>query len=294
MAAGLGSRFGGLKQIEPIGPNGEFIIDYSIYDAIRAGFDKVVIVIKKDLEQAFRETIGKRIEDKINVVYAYQEIGDILESKRYLVEKRKKPWGTLQAVLAAKDVVEGDFVVINADDFYGHDAYFKASNFLSDSKNDREYACISYPCFVTASKFGSVKRGVCFLNGDNIEKIVESKIDLYDNYALAESLVDGEKFQIKLDTPVSMNMFVFKNNFFHYAEEYFEDFFKQSDEVVLDSEAFLPELVKLKIASGEIVLKNIVANSKWLGITYKEDLDELKTSINDLILKGEYPSSLWE
>ncbi|MDE5539928.1 MAG: NTP transferase domain-containing protein, partial [Bacilli bacterium] len=132
MAAGIGSRFGGLKQIEPVGPNGEFIIDYSVYDAKRAGFDKVVFVIKKELEEAFKETIGKRIEDEIEVAYAFQEIANVPD-KKYLVEKREKPWGTIQAVLSAKDCTEGDFVVINADDFYGYDSYIKASKFLDDS-----------------------------------------------------------------------------------------------------------------------------------------------------------------
>lgn len=292
MAAGMGSRFGGLKQIEPVGPNGEFIIDYSVYDAKRAGFEKVVFVIKKELEEAFKETIGKRIEDKIEILYAFQEIKDIPD-KEYLVEEREKPWGTIQAVLSARDYTDGDFVVINADDFYGHDSYLKASKFLDDSQNESEYACISYPFNVTASKFGSVKRGVCFAEGDLIKKIVESKVTIKGDKALAKPLNGDASFMMDLTQPVSMNMFVFKHKFFDYLDTYFKEFFKQDDEVILNSEALLPELVKDKLLAGEITLKNIVSDSMWLGITYREDLQELVSSINLLIEKGEYPRNLW-
>lgn len=292
MAAGMGSRFGGLKQIEPVGPNGEFIIDYSVYDAKRAGFEKVVFVIKKELEQAFKETIGKRVEDKIEVAYAFQEINDI-PAKGYLAEKRMKPWGTIQAVLSAKDYTEGDFVVINADDFYGHDSYLKASKFLDESKIENEYACISYPFNVTASKFGSVKRGVCFVEGDAITEIIESKITVDGDKALAEPLNGDQSFKMELNQPVSMNMFAFKYKFFEYLEKYFQDYFKQDDEVILNSEALLPELVKDKLLAGEITLKNIVSDSMWLGITYREDLEELVSSIKLLIENGEYPNKLW-
>ena len=174
MAAGMGTRFGGLKQIEPVGPNGEFIIDYSIYDAKRAGFTKVVFVIKEELEEVFKETIGKRLEDKIKVEYAFQRIDDI--PKLYLRDMREKPWGTVQAVLCTQHVVDGDFVVINADDFYGYDTFRKASQFLDESKSEEEYACITYPFHVTASKYGSVKRGVCFVEGDYIVDIKESNV----------------------------------------------------------------------------------------------------------------------
>lgn len=293
MAAGMGSRFGGLKQIEPVGPNGEFIIDYAVYDAKRAGFEKIVFVIKKELEEIFKETIGKRVEDKIKVEYAFQEISNV-PSKEYLVEKREKPWGTIQAVLSAKDCVPGDFAVINADDFYGYDSYKKAANFLDSSTDPNEYACISYPFNVTSSKFGSVKRGVCYVEGDNIVKVVESSIVLEGDHGIATPLNGGEVFQIPADQPVSMNMFAFKKGFFEYLEEYFTNFFKQEDEVILKSEALLPELVKDKIIEGKITLKNVVSSSKWLGITYREDLDELVSSIQNMIDKGEYPNKLWE
>jgi len=293
MAAGMGSRFGGLKQIEPVGPNGEFIIDYSLFDAKRAGFSKVVFVIKKELESVFKETIGKRIKNNLEVAYAYQELDNIPENKKYLTLKREKPWGTLHAVYSAKDYIDGSFVVINADDFYGADSYQKASNFLDESDKENEYACISYPYQVTASKYGSVKRGVCYTEGEYITELVESKVELCSEHAEAEELATGHKFNIPVNQPVSMNMFAFKKGFFKYMDDYIETFFKQDNETVLNSEIMLPVLVKEKIATSEITLKNIVTNSKWLGITYREDLEELKTSIRELIDNGDYPEDIW-
>jgi len=294
MAAGMGSRFGGLKQIEPVGPNGEFIIDYSAYDAKRAGFSKIVFVIKKEIEDVFKDTIGKRLEGKIEVDYAFQEISDIPEDKKYLAERREKPWGTVQAVLCAKQYVKGDFVVINADDFYGYDSYVKSAKFLDENKKENEYAAINFPYSVTASEFGSVKRAVCYPKEGNIEKLIESKITTEDGYALCEPLNEEESFRIELDHPVAVNMFAFKNNFFNYLEEYFNNYFRNSDEYILDHEALLPELIKEKLDRKEIILHNIVSNSTWLGMTYREDLDILKNNIKKLIDKGEYPEKLWD
>ncbi len=293
MAAGMGSRFGGLKQVEPVGPNGEFIIDYSVYDAKRAGFEKVVFVIKKELEEVFRETIGKRLEDKIKVAYAFQEIGDI-PSKKYLAEKRSKPWGTVQAVLCAKDYVAGDFVVINADDFYGYDTYVKASEFLSAEASESVYASITFPYIKTASLFGSVKRAVCFTQDGNINRLVESKITTQDGYALAEPLNGDEAFQMPLDQAVSMNVFAFKHSFFQYLDEAFREYFLHDDEYILSNEALLPDVVEKNIQNGNIILRNVSSSSSWFGVTYKEDLEGLKKSINELIEKGEYPKKLWE
>lgn len=294
MAAGMGSRFGGLKQIEPVGPSGEFIIDYSVYDAKRAGFTKVVFIIKKELESVFKETIGKRVEDKIEIAYAFQEIENI-PSKTYLAEKREKPWGTVQAVLSSKEYVNGNFVVINADDFYGYDSYLKAANFLDNNTSDNEYASINYPYIITASKFGSVKRAVCISDNEKITELIESKITTLDeDNAIAEPLSGDKPFNISVNQPVAVNMFAFKHTFYNYLEEYFDNFFKQDDEVILNGEALLPEVVKEKLLTNEIILHNIVSNSKWLGMTYKEDLDELKNAIRALVQKGEYPEKLWD
>lgn len=293
MAAGMGSRFGGLKQIEPVGPNGEFIIDYSIYDAKRAGFTKVVFVIKKELEQIFRDTIGKRIEKFIDVSYAFQEINDVPSNVLHLVEKREKPWGTAQAVYVAKDLVPGDFIVINADDFYGRDAYIQASHFLDVSTDPFQYACITYPFNKVSSKHGSVKRGVCFLENDNIVKMIESSIEMKGDQALATPLVSGEAFLIESNHPVSMNMFAFKNTFFKFLEDYLNKYFKQSDEDILKGEALLPEVVKERLAKKTISLKDVKTTSNWYGITYRDDLEELANNINKMINNGEYPSKLW-
>lgn len=293
MAAGMGSRFGGLKQIEPVGPNGEFILDYSVYDAKRAGFNKVVFVIKKELEEIFRETVGKRLEDKIEVAYAFQNILDI-PSKSYLASKREKPWGTVQAVLCAKNQVNGDFVVINADDFYGYDAFKKASSFLDSNTKENVYAAITYPYIKTSSLYGSVKRAVCFTEEDRIVDLVESKISTKDGYALAEPLNGDKAFHISLQQSVSMNIFAFKHSFFDYLEEYFLKFFLQDDETILNSEALLPILVEEKISTGQIILKNVKSDCLWFGITYKEDLEVVKKEVNMLIAKGEYPKNLWE
>lgn len=294
MAAGMGSRFGGLKQIEPIGPNGEFIIDYSVYDAKRAGYDKIVFVIKKENLEVFKETIGKRLLGKIDVEYAFQEIENVPIGKDYLIQKREKPWGTVQAVLAAKPYVKGNFVVINADDFYGYDSYVKSAEFLDKSIMDNEYATINFPYKVTASKFGSVKRAVCFPDEGEIKRLVESKITTLDEYALCEPLAGGESFKIELEHPVAVNMFAFKYNFFDSLEEYFNNYFNNSDEFILKNEVLLPELIKEKLHNNEIILQNIISNSTWLGMTYREDLEILKENIKKLIEKGEYPKKLWD
>ncbi len=293
MAAGMGSRFGGLKQIEPVGPNGEFIIDYSVYDAKRAGFTKVVFVIKKEIEEIFKETIGKRVENKIKVAYAFQEIEDI-PSKKYLAEKRTKPWGTVQAVLCTKDYVDGDFAVINADDFYGYDTFVKASKFLDEEKDDHVYASITFPYIKTASLFGSVKRAVCFVHDGIISELVESKITTKDGYALAEPLSGEEVFSISLEQEVSMNVFAFKHTFYQYLEEAFREYFSHDDEYILANEALLPDVIEKNIKNENIILRNITTNSSWFGVTYKEDLEGLKKSIEELIEKGEYPNNLWE
>lgn len=292
MAAGMGSRFGGLKQIEPVGPNGEFIIDYSVYDAKKAGFEKVVFVIKKELDEVFKETIGKRVENVIEVSYAYQEKEDV-PSKEHLVPLREKPWGTVQAVKVARPFVEGPFAVINADDFYGYDSYLKASKFLDESDNENEYACITYPFNVVSSKHGSVKRGVCYTEGNYITELVESKVEIVGDHALAEELATGNKFEVPVDQPVSMNMFAFKKNLFDYLDEAFINYFKGTDEEILKGESLLPELIKDLLDKKKIALKNVVSNGMWYGITYREDLEEFKTSIKNLIDSGVYPNKLW-
>lgn len=217
MAAGMGSRFGGLKQIEPVGPNGEFIIDYSVCDAIKAGFTKVVFIIKKENYDLFRETIGKRFEHKINVCYAFQEMEFLPENYTCPVD-RVKPWGTAHAVICAKEYVDSNFLVINSDDFYGEDAYFKASEFLEEvNDNSREYAIIGYEVGNTINETGSVKRGILKSKNGYVTDIVESLIECNDKI-VASPLNGMTSFTIKKDDLVSMNMVCFTKEIFNYLK----------------------------------------------------------------------------
>lgn len=292
MAAGMGSRFGGLKQITPVDEDGNFIIDYSVYDAKRAGFDKVVFVIKEENYEDFKNSIGSRLKDKIEVDYAFQKLSDI--PSNIDISSRIKPWGTVQAVLCAKDKVEGSFVVVNADDFYGYDSFYQAAQFLDEHRTDNEQACISYPFSVTKSDVGAVKRGVLKIEGDIISSIIESSIEVIDEKTALATPLDGSKaFKIDINAFVSMNMFAFQNYMFQLLEDYFQQFFLQDKEVVLSSEALLPECIKENIMNKNIVLYNKNSNGKWLGMTYKEDLEFVKREIRNLKNKGEYPSQLW-
>lgn len=291
MAAGMGSRFGGLKQIEPVGLKGEFILDYSAFDAKRAGFNKVVFVIKEEMLDIFKETVGKRISDKINVEYAFQKM-DKIPAGFSVPDDRVKPWGTVQAILAAKDYVKGDFSVINADDYYGPEAYETAYKFFENSTDEKECACITYPYVETSSKFGSVKRAVCYMENDNIVKMIESSISTVNDLAHCEPLDGSEAFDTDLSHPVSMNMYCFKNRFFDLLEDFFKCFFETSKNLSKD-EALLPDCVTKNINNGNIILKNCITTGKWLGVTYKEDLPYVKESIKELIEKGKYKEDLW-
>lgn len=295
MAAGMGSRFGGPKQITEIGPSGEFIIDYSIYDAIRAGFDKIVFVIRKEHEQVFKNTIEKRVNGKIKIEYAYQEINNLpIDSN--VPKDRTKPLGTAHAILCAKELVNGPFAIINADDFYGYDAYKKVANYLKESDNMHEGVMISYPFIKTSSNFGSVKRGVIELSEDKkyVTGITECSIEIKDTLAHCTNLNTKEEFDMELTHPVSMNLFGFQKNFMDMLEIDFKEFIHNDKEVLKDKEVFLPDTVKKNIANGNLLLRNIVSESIWAGLTYKEDMEDLENKIHTLIENGEYPNNLWE
>ena len=226
MAAGMGSRFGGLKQIEPVGPNGEFIIDYSIYDAKLAGFDKVVFIIKEENYDIFKNTIGARFENMIDVEYVFQKIDDI-PMHDLDITNRIKPWGTAHAILAARDVVKDKFAIINADDFYGRDAFNKISDFLQNS-NDNEMAIVGYEVANTITDAGSVKRGVLEEENGYLKKLIESVIEKKNDSYLASPLDGRSPFEVKSNTLVSMNMMGFSPKLFKYLEEGLVDFFKQN------------------------------------------------------------------
>ena len=295
MAAGMGSRFGGPKQITEIGPSGEFIIDYSIYDAIRAGFNKIVFVIRKEHEQVFKNTIEKRVNGRIKIEYAYQEINNLpIDSN--VPKDRTKPLGTAHAILCAKELVNGPFAIINADDFYGYDAYKKVANYLKESDNIHEGVMISYPFIKTSSNFGSVKRGVIELSEDKkyVTGITECSIEIKETLAHCTNLNTKEEFDMELTHPVSMNLFGFQKNFMDMLEIDFKEFIHNDKEVLKDKEVFLPDTVKKNIANGNLLLRNIVSESVWAGLTYKEDMEDLENKIHTLIENGEYPNNLWE
>ena len=228
MAAGMGSRFGGLKQIEPVGPNGEFIIDYSIYDAIRAGFTKVVFIIKKENYEVFKETIGKRIESKIKVEYAFQDNLDIPEGYN-IPSDRIKPFGTGHALYCARNNINEPFMVISADDFYGSEPF----KLVYDSLKRKEYSIIGYQIGNTLTDNGAVKRGVCFNNGENLDKIIESKVEKKGNKVIGIPLEGGEEYEIELDHPVSMLMYGLLPELIDFVKEDIKVFFEKKKKIYL-------------------------------------------------------------
>lgn len=288
MAAGMGSRFGGLKQMEPFGPNGEFLIDYSIYDAKQAGFDKVVFIIKEELYEDFKETVGKRIEGQINVEYVFQKAEDIPTDKKF---NRTKPWGTGQAILAARDVVDDNFLVINADDFYGRNSYKQAYDFLKSAK-DNKFGMIGYKAQNTITEHGSVKRGVCEIIDGKLSGIEESSIEKVGDKMHCKSLIDGHEFDVDLNTTVAMNMLLFTPKIFEYLSEDFKEFFDNiKDE---EKEEFLiPEVVDKHIKNGDVTVDVIETDCVWYGVTYKEDKEAVKDAIKDMIKNNEYKENLW-
>ena len=293
LAGGMGSRFGGLKQIEPMGPNGEFIIDYSIYDAIKAGFNKVVFVIKEENVEIFKQTIGSRIEDKIEVAYAIQNMNDIPDGFKVPTD-RSKPWGTAHAILVAKNLINEPFAIINADDFYGFDAYQKAASFLLNNDRDNNYCVVGYKIINTLSDNGSVKRGVCFTKDNMLEALVESKITKDGNLIKAEPLDGKESFTVSEDTLVSMNMLCFTTSVFKHLELNFQFFMESNKNNLLTCEYLIPELVNKLVKEKEVSVFVTETDSKWLGITYLEDKEKVVAEINKLIATKKYPLHLWK
>ncbi len=292
LAAGMGSRFGGLKQVEPIGPNGEFIIDYSVYDAIKAGFNKVVFIIKEENYDLFRETIGKRIEGKIKVEYVFQNLHKVPEGVE-IPSSRIKPWGTGHAILAAKDVVDTNFVMINADDFYGRSAYIKMKNFFDNSSDSSCYSMVAFKVSNTMTENGSVKRGVCESQDNYLTNIIESNIEKVDNKIIATPLDGRASFEVEPDTLVSMNFFGFTLKMFDALENGIVEFFKENKNNLEKCEYLIPDIVFKEIKKDKKVYI-LDSDDKWLGVTYKEDKNFVVDEINKLIEKGVYPNDLWK
>lgn len=285
LAAGMGSRFGGLKQIEPVGPNNEFIIDYSIYDAIKVGFTKVVFIIKKENYDIFRQTIGKRIEKNIKVEYVFQE--NNLPYPYKFPKNRTKPFGTAHAILAAKSKINEPFVVINSDDFYGRESYYTIFNYLKN--NDKTYALVGYKVKNTLTQSGAVKRGICKIQNGYLNNLIESSIIKEKNRIIATPLNGLESFQIDEDTLVSMNMIGLYPNIFEYLEKDLLKFLKEEKNLET-CEYLIPDVLN-KINIRTKVLKT---NAKWQGVTYKEDKEQVVKTIKELIKNNEYPSNLWK
>lgn len=292
LAAGMGSRFGGLKQVEPVGPNGEAIIDYTIYDAIRAGFGKVVFIIRESFADAFKEKFDAKLAGKIEVEYVFQEL-DNLPKGFTLPAGREKPWGTAHAILVAKDAVKEPFCALNADDFYGKNAYQVLSGFLNTSKDSSEYAMVGYQLKNTLSDFGSVSRGICDVNeSQNLVKIEEITKIFKKGTAAISVEADGSETPMTGNESASMNMWGFKPSIFGTLESKFVDFLKTEMDKP-KSEMYIPSVVFEMIEEQKATVKVLKADSPWFGVTYKEDKPVVVDKIKTLIDQGEYPENLW-
>lgn len=290
MAAGMGSRYGGLKQIDPVGPSGETLMDYSIFDALRAGFAKVVFVIRKDIEQAFKETIGAKFEKRVPVQYVFQELSGIPPGFK-VPEGRTKPWGTTQAVLVAEGVVNEPFAVINADDFYGAEGYRVLAEHLESGSPD--YAMVGFVLRNTLSDFGSVARGVSRADSGNyLETVAELTSVERDGNGAKNTDPAGNVTSLTGDELVSMNMWGFNPQIFPQLRERFRAFLEHSGNE-LKSEHYVPAAVNELVSSGKARVKVLRTNDAWFGVTYREDRPRVVDSIAALVQKGKYPDRLW-
>lgn len=292
LAAGMGSRYGGNKQTDSFGPNGETIIDYSIYDAIRSGFGKIVFVIREEFAENFKKLFDAKLKGRVEVEYVMQEINSHLNGFE-IKQDRKKPWGTAHAVLCAQEVIHEPFAVINADDFYGRDAFEKAYQFLTSEVNSKTYCIIGYQLSKTLSKNGTVSRGVCKVdNNNNLESVVErTKIYAEDDQIFYEE--SEQKVALPIQTPVSMNFWGFDSNIFEFIQELFKKFLQENGENP-KSEFFIPQIGDAFINDRGGVIKVITTDAQWFGVTYKEDAPEVKENILQLIKAGYYSEDLWK
>ena len=298
MAAGIGSRFGGgIKQLEPVGPNGEIIMDYSIKDALEAGFDRIVFIIRKDLEKDFKEVIGNRIEKIADVAYAYQELDDLPGGFTKPAD-RTKPWGTGQAILACKDIIHEPFAVINADDYYGKEGFVKLHDYLvsqPEKTADFQFCMVGFILGNTLSDNGAVTRGVCVLDdaGNLVDVNETSNIEKIDG----KPGVRGEDGQIRWIDPashVSMNMWGLTPDFMEYLEIGFVDFLKNLPEGEIKKEYLLPTIIGDMLQSGEAKVKLLESRDKWFGVTYKEDKADVVKAFKELIAAGVYKEKLFD
>ena len=291
LAAGMASRYGSMKQIQSFGPDGETIMDYSIYDAIRAGFGKVVFVIRKEFEENFKSIFEPKLNGKIKTEYVDQSLAHFTDAFE-ISQERTKPWGTAHAVLCAKEVIKEPFAVINADDFYGRDAFEKAVAFLTSEAAPNKYCIIGYELAKTLSQNGTVSRGVCDVNANNDLVSIKERTKIYrENEKIVYEENDG-KHEVPEDSKVSMNFWGFDPSVFSFIEKLFHEFLKENGNEP-KAEFFIPIIGDAFIKTGGMI-KVIPTDAQWFGVTYKQDAPTVKEDINKLIKAGEYPSSLWK
>lgn len=295
LAAGMGSRYGGLKQMDPMGPNGETVLDYSVFDAIRAGFTRVIFIIRRDFAEAFQAGIGARFEGKIKVEYAYQALDDLPEGFS-VPEGRTKPWGTTHAIRAARKLIDGPFAVINADDFYGRDSYVQAAKFLTKATaadGVEHYAMVGYQLENTLSDHGDVNRGICRTNQtgylSGVEEVV--KIQREDDGTVRGNYLDGTRNEVPAGSFVSMNFWAFSAAFMAQIEDHFTRFLQAHGQEE-KSECYIPTVVDEFIHKGQADCLVLPTNSSWFGVTYPDDKPHVVANILALIDAGEYPASL--
>ncbi len=291
LAAGMASRYGSMKQIDGFGPNGETIIDYSIYDAIKAGFGKVIFIIKEEFAENFKAIFDEKLKGKIEVDYVYQNF----DLKQFGIDEeiyREKPWGTAHAILSGRKVIKEPFCVINADDFYGYDAFKKMADFLTSEITDTNYSIIGYKIGKTLSDFGSVSRGVCKTDeAGNLTEIVErTKVYKKDDAIVYEE--DGNEFPLEFDTPVSMNFWGFTPAVFKITEDLFRTFAMENKDKP-KAEFFIPLIGEHLVSTQKASFKVVPTDNQWFGVTYKEDKPLVQACIDELIKNGNYPEKLW-
>ena len=285
MAAGMGSRYGGLKQLDAIGPSGETIIDYSVYDAIKAGFTKVVFIIRKDFEQEFKSKITDKYEGQIQVEFAFQDLND-LPDEFTCPEGREKPWGTGHAILSARNVINEPFVAINGDDFYGRESFKVVADYYNKGANN--FSMVAFQLDKTLSIFGGVTRGLCTVKDEKLDTVIET-----DNLQKTDNGVSSDR-EIELDgsEPVSMNVWGFTPILFKYLEEKFVEFLSKNG-TEMKSEYLIPSVVNELIQSGQETVHVLRSGATWFGVTYKEDKPYVEGEIEKLVNKGEYPGKLF-
>lgn len=292
LAAGMGSRYGGLKQMDGLGPNGEAILDYSVYDALRAGFGKIVFVIRKDFEDDFRRIVLSKYEGKVACELCFQSIDKVPEGCSYNPE-RTKPWGTNHAVLMGKELIHEPFAVINADDFYGADAFQVLANFLTSIDGKKgEFCMVGYRVCNTLSENGTVSRGVCSTDTNGLLTNVIERTKIEDKNGTIVYTEDGVDTPLEPNTPVSMNCWGFSPDYFEYSEAAFRAFLAEHGQE-LKSESYIPSLVNQLITDGKATCKVLDTSAKWFGVTYSEDRPQVVMKINKLISDGIYPAKLF-